>query len=546
MELQLDYVPSTLAFVVRVPRSRDALVKTLMRDHGLDFSLSASSSQTAILFTKEPYAAVTFWDYASPAAKEQLGGIYEEIEASWRLSSTQSFACPPDRELWDFQRANLEYALRRRNTLIGDQPGLGKTPVAICFANEVRAKHILVVCPASIRIQWIMKIREWSTLPWPLIVHPILKAANGVNPDAQWTVASYEMARTPAIQAALVKGRYDVLILDEAHYLKTNDSHRTRAMFGGGKNNPLSSIASRADRILALTGTPLPNRPREAYTIARNLCFDAIDWASEDSFNSRFNPSIRGKRVDPTTGRTIIYNDERTGRHSELQNRLRGNFMVRHLKREVMPQLKLPIYDIIQLEETGPVKQALEAERLLDIDPDQLQGADFQALGHIAAVRRMMGIALAPQIARYVEMLINGGEEKIVLFAWHIEVLNIFEKLLAKHGVLRIDGRTSATSKVHKVRQFQKDPAFQIMLGNTLSLGTGTDGLQEVAWHALIAEPDWVSGNNEQAFDRLDRGGQRRQVQGDIFVAPNSFAEKILASALRKNQVTHKALDRRL
>lgn len=220
--------------------------------------------------------------------------------------------------------------------------------------------------------------------------------------------------------------------------------------------------------------------------------------------------------------------------------------MVRHLKREVMPQLKLPIYDIIQLEETGPVKQALEAERLLDIDPDQLQGADFQALGHIAAVRRMMGIALAPQIARYVEMLINGGEEKIVLFAWHIEVLNIFEKLLAKHGVLRIDGRTSATSKVHKVRQFQKDPAFQIMLGNTLSLGTGTDGLQEVAWHALIAEPDWVSGNNEQAFDRLDRGGQRRQVQGDIFVAPNSFAEKILASALRKNQVTHKALDRRL
>ena len=220
--------------------------------------------------------------------------------------------------------------------------------------------------------------------------------------------------------------------------------------------------------------------------------------------------------------------------------------MVRHLKREVMPQLRMPIYDIIQLEETGPVKQALEAERLLDIDPDQFEGADFAALGHIAVVRRMMGIALAPQIAKYVDMLIDGGEEKLVLFAWHIEVLNILEAALADHGVLRIDGSTSATQKAAKVRQFVKDPSKQIILGNMQSMGTGVDGLQEVAWHALICEPDWVAGNNEQAFDRLDRGGQTRQVQGEIFVAPGSFAEKILASALRKNRVTHASLDRRL
>jgi SNF2 family DNA or RNA helicase len=76
-------------------------------------------------------------------------------------------------------------------------------------------------------------------------------------------------------------------------------------------------------------------------------------------------------------------------------------------------------------------------------------------------------------------------------------------------------------------------------------MGTGTDGLQKVSCHALIAEADWVHGNNEQAFARLDRGGQNRTVQGDIFVAPNSFSEKILASSLRKGHTVHAALDKR-
>ena len=538
----LDYNAVTQSFIIRVPR-KGADIQDLMRNHGLDFSMPASTDDEAVLFTREPYCAATFWEYATAAAKQQLGGIYAEIEASWRATSNGHFRCPPDKELWGFQKADLEYALRRKNTLVGDQPGLGKTPIAICYANEIGAKRILVICPASIRIQWVNKIHEWSTMPYPMIVHPILHSRHGVHPEANWTVVSYELARTEAIGKALAKGRYDVIIIDEAHYLKTIDSRRTRAVFGGGENRTFEPLASRAENILALTGTPLPNRPREAYTLARSLCFDSIDWASEEHFNSRFNPSIRGERVDPVSGRTIIFNDERTGRHSELQNRLRGNFMVRHLKREVMPQLKMPVYDIIQLEETGPVKQALEAERLLDIDPEALEGADMTALGHIAVVRRMMGIALAPQIASYVDMIINGGEEKLVLFCWHIEVANMLEKALHKHGVIRVSG---VADKSRKVQEFIRNPAKHIILGNTLTLGTGTDGLQEVCSHAILAEPDWVNGNNEQAFDRLDRGGQTRTVQGDIMVAPGSFAEKVLASALRKNQITHRALDKRI
>jgi len=516
----------------------------LMKDHGLDLSLPASTSSTAMLFTPEPYAAASFASCATPQAYQQLGGIIEQLKASWAATSSAIYKCPADRELAEFQKADIGYALGRRNTLIGDQPGLGKTPVSICFANEIGARRVLVICPANIRLQWVKRIREWTTQRWPYTIHSILAARHGVHPTAEWTVVSYDLARTEAIGKALAKGRYDLLILDEAHYLKEITSQRTRALFGGGATRHFEPIAERAERILALTGTPLPNRPREAYTLARALCWDAIDWQSEDTFKTRFNPSMRMERTDPQTGQKTFYIDERSGRHAELQNRLRGNFMVRHLKREVLTQLKLPVYDIIQLEETGPVKQALAAERLLDIDPEDLTGADMAILGHVSVVRRMMGVALAPQVVDYVKMLLQGGEEKLVLFAWHIEVMDILQEGLKRFGVVRIDGSNSK-HKSRLVEEFQTNPDIQVCLGNLLSMGVGTDGLQDVSHHALIAEPSWVPGDNEQAFDRLDRFGQKHIVQGDIFVAPGSFSERVLASALRKLSTTHKALDRR-
>lgn len=539
----LDYNPATSAFILNVPRPT-LNIKMLVEDYGLDFSTSATTAANAVLFTKEPYCAASFFEHGTPVAKAQLQALVIQIEASRALDNAGHFRVPADKELWGFQKASLSYALARQHCLIGDQPGLGKTPIAVAYANEIGAKRALVICPASIRHQWAKVVRAWSTLPWPYHIHIIRKGHDGTHPDAAWTICSYDLAASEPIGKGLAKGDYDVLILDEAHYLKTYDARRTRAIFGGGEKITFDPLCSRGYHVLALTGTPLPNRPREAYTLARNLCWDAIDWASEQTFRDRFNPSKRGERFDQETGRRVIFTDERTGRHSELQNRLRVNFMARHLKREVMTQLKMPVFDLIQLEETGPVKQALAAERLLDIDPETFQGKDVAAFGEVATVRRMMGLALAPQVAAYIDMTIDGGEEKLVVFAWHTEVLDILEKAWQKHGVLRVDGSTSSKRKQHYVELFQSSPRHQVILGNTLSLGTGTDGLQTVSSHAFLAEPDWTPGNNEQAFDRLDRGGQTRQVQCDIFVASGSFAERILAQALRKSHVVDKTLDR--
>lgn len=558
--MKMDFNAAKSVYNLYVPRADQKLVTTLMQDHGLMFSTPASTSGQAVLFTRESYAAASFREHMTPAALTAPGmaGILAQLDASSAETSGANIKVPADQELWDFQKASVAYALNRNHTLVGDQPGLGKTPIAIAYANEIGAKRVLCIVPANIRGQWERRIRQWTTMRWPYTIYPIYHGRHGVHPSANWTIVSYDLARTPAIGAALAKGTYDLLIIDEGHMLKTSDSRRTQAVFGGGHHIAFPPLASRCGATMVLTGTPLPNRPREAYVMAKNLCWDSIDFAGEEDFRERFNPSRReeGERWNSETQRfeKFWYIDERSGRHMELQNRMRANFMVRHLKRNVMKQLHMPEFDIIQLTETAAVKQALAAEKLLDIDPESLAGADIQVLGEFAVVRREMGEALAPQVAEYVEMLIDGGEEKLVLVGWHHAVLDIWQAALEKYGVVRVDGRHSAKQKEAAVAKFagdpdkglQPDPRCRIFMGNMQSMGMGVDGLQLVCNHILIGEPSPVPADNDQVVDRLDRGGQRDKVQADFFVAPNSILERILARSLRKGAVVEKALDAKL
>jgi SWI/SNF-related matrix-associated actin-dependent regulator of chromatin subfamily A-like protein 1 len=547
--MRLDFNPGKDCYVLYVPRN-EADLSTIQREFGLSLSVPASTPETAVLFTYEAYQAASFSHVATERAQAALLDITTGIAASWAASCSRHIDLPPDKELWPFQRASASYCLDRLHALDGDQPGLGKTPTAIAINNEIQAAHTLVVCPASIRHQWREKIIEWDVEELDhRDVAVIVSSKRGIPwPLPKWTIISWELVHSPGLWRALAKAHFDHLILDEAHYAKHIDTKRARAVFGGGDNPIADPLISISEKVTALTGTPLPKRPQEAYVLARNLCFDAIEYMSQEDFNEKYNPIDQGiySHVDGTIG---FWKDEETFNEAELQNRMRANYMVRHMKRGhrgVMNQLNYPLFDLIHVQETDLVKQALAAEALLDIDWRHMEGLNAQALGHIAAARREMGVAMAPQVAEYVAMLLDGGETKLTLFAWHIEVLDILCRRLAKYGVIRVDGSDGAKRKYTKVQEFINDPSKQVIIGNVKSLGTGTDGLQHVSSHGLMAEADWTHGNNEQCADRLDRGGQNETVQFDIFVAPGSIAEKVLAAALRDAEVCDKALDRKV
>ena len=538
--MKVETNPDKGYYILKVPRSNRAAVADLMAYRGLTFSTAASSSNEAVLFTPNPYALA---DLAGPECVE-LAPYRRQIEASRATEGVGTFRLPPGKELWDYQKASLDYVLKRGGGIVGDEPGLGKTPISIAFCNEKEASRVLVIVPASLRIQWAERIREWSTIP-KVKIATMLKVKDGIHPTANFQVMSYDAARNPSIIRAISKSKWDVLICDEAHKMKNMEALTTRAILGNGKGEynhgeiKMPAIASYCRHKLALTGTPLLNRPSEAFTLIRHFDHEAIDFIGWDDFKARYN-----KQADMTTIDGKKFKLESTSLELELQNRLRVNVMARHLKRDVMTQLKVPRFSVVRCEENRAVSGALEVEGLLGLEIDEIQTTkDFEILGHIAEARRLMGEALAPQIAEYAKDFLEGSIEKLVIFGWHISVLDIFEEELSRFGTARVDGRKSAQARQNAVDDFVENKDTRVFIGKIQAAGTGLDGLQHVCSRCFLAEPDWVPAQNEQAVARLDRFGQENLVNAEIFVAPGSISEKILIKALEKMNVIHRVLD---
>lgn len=530
MRLTVD--PGSSAFVFDHLAGDDA---ARLRNHGLAMQAPKWVPQPAVV-TRSEYAALPFWGDADGQAQAALASIRDEYNSSLALSGGGVYRCPLDHEYLPFQRAGLAYALQRKNTLIGDEMGLGKTIEAIGFANEIGARRVLVVCPASVRLHWRDMVAgtpdnpAWSVIP-RVRVYPVMKSSDGVDPFANYVVISYNLLSSPGIQEALLKLHWDLLILDEVHYLKSVGALRTRATFGGLRTHGTGSIAEASERILALSGTPLPNRARECYAVTRHLCWDAIDWMSEDAFKRRYNPSRRVQRLvpDPAGGPPIIRTsvDERSGHLPELRTRLRCNLMVRRLMSNVMPQLPERRYELTYIEPNGAIRKALKAESLLGIDPEHLENVDPDVWGHVSTIRYEMGMAKVPRAIEFVKMLLTSEEKLFVLFH-HRQVGLMLEEALAAYNPVLLIGGLGAT-KVHvRKEQFIRDPRHRVLLGQLEVAGTGLDGLQKVCRIATFVEASWTPKDNEQALYRLRRHGQTRGVLGQFLVAEGGWDEKIL------------------
>lgn len=528
-------------FILEVPRTQAAEIASLMAYRGLTFSTSASTKDKAILWSDNPYSLADLADNVP-----ELQPYRQAIEDSRALDGRGTLKLPAGRELKDYQKGTFDYLFARDGGLNCDPPGAGKTPTSIALCNAWEAQRVLVLVPASVRIQWGERIREWSTIP-NCNVSVMLKVKDGVHPTANYVVMSYDSARNPAIIRALGRYEWDVLICDEAHKMKNIDALTTRAVLGNNRGeyqhgeHKIPAIASRAKRKLALTGTPLLNRPSEAFTLIRHFDHEAIDFIGWEKFKERYN-----RQADMKTLNGKRFKLENTSLETELQNRLRTNIMARHEKEQIRDQMPMPRFSIVRVLDDGAVKGALDVEGMLGLDIEEIQTTkDFEILGHIAEARRLMGEAIAPQVIEYAKDFLEGSDEKLVIFGWHISVLDLLEEGLKNFGVVRVDGRKSAVARQKAVDDFVEKDHIRVSINNLLAGGVGVDGYQKVCSRCYIPEPDWVPANNEQAVARLDRIGQKNLVNAEIFVAPGSISEKILVKALEKMNVIHRVLDER-
>jgi SWI/SNF-related matrix-associated actin-dependent regulator 1 of chromatin subfamily A len=536
--MSLSINPTTKAFILTSDDDKAA------KKAGLTLSTRVRGNQgEKVWFTADkqqdptfnPYAALPFWEEANEVARSALAPYYDDYLKSWAKETSYLAPCPPDKEFYPFQNAGIEYAMDRGHVLIGDQPGLGKTAQAVGIANVMEAKRVLIVCPASIRLAWQREIRAWSTLR-RVSTYPVLKSSDGINPHVNYTIISYDLLRNLGIHDALCAIDWDLLVLDEAHYLKTLDATRTRAVFGGGMDVfALQWLAQNTRKIVGLTGTPLPNRPRECYTLARAMCWESIDYMSADAFSNRFNPPggyVNGHKIAEVKGRL-----------PELRSRLRCNFMVRRMKKDVLTDLPDKHYEMTYVEQNAGIRSTLKKESMLDFNPGDVMKGDCFVDGEIATVRREMGEAMVPRMVEHCRYLLDiVGIEKIGFMCVHRSVMDEFTETMSKYGVVANRGGMTTNKKDEAVTAFRTNPDIRIFLGQVDSVA-GIDGLQEVCDYVVIGEPSWVPGNNEQAIDRFHRIGQHSNVIAQFLLAEGSFNELVLGIVLDKAIDTHIALD---
>ena len=243
---------------------------------------------------------------------------------------------PPEDEYLPFQKAGITELVLRPHILLADEMGLGKTIQVIGYINHARPPRVLVICPNNLRLNWLNEIDKWMS-PDLRATYEIEQCTPALFIPTNFVVASYEGAVRWA--NTLKSEPRDLLVVDEAHYIKNSATKRYRAVAD------LRDVV--AKRIL-LTGTPICNYPYEIFPLIQFL--DQRQWPSVSAFNRRYCP----------------YGNKYGYHLTELQDLLRNGthfYNVQKVKRRTAERVKTSNDSLYECEECGNnYKSAADAE----------------------------------------------------------------------------------------------------------------------------------------------------------------------------------------
>ena len=388
---------------------------------------------------------------------------------------------------------------RRGGAILADEPGLGKTITTAEFINRTKPKSVLIVCPASLRINWNLELDRW------------------LNPDTlcRVKILSYEsVSRGDAGDDSC-----DLAVFDEAHYLKNPEAKRTKAC-----------LSLHAGIRLFLTGTPVVNRPMDLFPILKSLGLKL----TRTDFGKRYCAGhLRQISWKP---RKFAWDFSGASHQDELNAVLRGHCMVRRTKDEVLAELPAKIRQIVELDipgyrESASLRDAVS--RMFDgmasaaKNLPELRKIAFEEL---AAARLDIARQKLPVVLDFLRDLLE-EEEKVVVFAHHREIIGAIAAAVS--GSVELKGGMTDSQKDAAVRAFQEGSA-RLFVGQITAAGTGIT--LTAARTVVFAELDWVPGNVTQAEDRCHRIGQQLPVRVIHLVAGGSVDARMVHALVEKQE----------
>lgn len=531
--------------------------------------------------TRDIELVLPFLEHLDPsilAALEATGVAYEESVA---LDTDFRVDVPDGRELMGFQRVDVEYIFKRKDTLLAEDCGTGKTPIMIGLLNTMCVKNALIICPAVAKYNWLLN--EWPK--WSTLTSLTIGVAEGdFWPDTDIVIINFDIL--PRHKKRIQAKCWDCLLVDESHRANNKYARRTIMILGGDlkivadkkTGRPAVEIAEdycatpgskrsyfqipqiEAGKRVFASGTPM-NRPKNLWAVIRAFDRDGLG-ANEDHFHRRYCGRYKSQ---------FGWDDNGAQHQQELGAYLRSKFMVRHDSEQVMNIPKqqrrmflLPPVDLIQSTENQFVQDNLDALISLGnymgksvsnrTDPNdfmrilgeailenvrKIGDASVEALfTQFATIREQTGLAKVPHIIDYVKLKSDDETIPLVVFGYHKSVMRKLKEAFPSWSF--VVGGMTAKSRAEEVRKFQEGetPGF---LGNFDAAGESITLTR--ANHLIAAELDWRGTQMIQVFKRIKRFTQKRESVADLLCAARSFDALMAEKCLEKIQNIELTLD---
>lgn len=417
-----------------------------------------------------------------------------------------------DKRLRKYQKKAVTFAWGASGrVLIGDDCGLGKTPESLIYVKEdPDVEKVIIIAPANVVFKWQREVTTWLDLPSQVLE----SKRTPIDPDIDIQIASYEIARE-RVEELIAQG-YDLMILDECHYIKSYKAQRTRAV---------KMIAADIPKVLLLSGTPFLSRPIEMFTSLHLI--DPKGYPNWWKFGVRYGG---GQYCQGFTGATNI---------EELRERLKS-VMIRRLKSDPEIKAELPKLTRTKLPVTISNLKTYQAVRAGDPTTIRLfrmgrpsEGKDYfeNGLEKLSMLREVVGQGKVDAAVDWADSFLGQTEanRKLVIYVHHETVVRELALRLRSYGAGAIIGGTSKRDRDTLARNFQSGPLPRVLLISSAGgigidlFGTGGNHCSDM----LVVEREWTSAEEEQAESRLHRTGQHDPVNVWILVAQGTVDKDI-------------------
>jgi SNF2 family DNA or RNA helicase len=398
--------------------------------------------------------------------------------------------------LYVFQQDGAAFLAAMTYAYLADEMRLGKTPQAVDAWSQGmgHVQSVVVVCPAYLRINWRREIARWAWLP-----------------GLSTRVLGYEEVVRDGLPEA------DVYVIDEAHYVMNPHARRTQAVLGFAPTGELLADhpLRRAKHVWALSGTP--GNPSQMWPVLRVFGATKLTW---QEWTYRYCHT-----------RMTDYGVQVMGvRHSMLGElkEIMGRYVLRRTAKHVgLPEARWGVLTL----DCGVDNEDRRAQRWYDPEADDLPVVDEA----IATKMRKLGERkVEPIVAALTEELASGELDKIVVFAWHLNVLRGLDEGLKPFGARKLDGATHELTKQLFVDQFMDDPAHRVLVCQHKVGGVGWDF--SAASDVLFAELSWNPDDNTQAAARVLGPRQTRPVMVRIASSEDSLDYAVARVTARKQE----------